>query len=87
MTCPRENRLTRLYIQLSEEGSKYDRSQITPELMLEKAQAILKPYKLDFKYCDWWSVYQVSFDILELCGHVSHFPFIGWPACCSKIQC
>lgn len=85
MTVPRENRLNRLYIQLSEEGRNYDRSQITHELMLKRAQEILKPYSLDFKYCDWWSAYQVSFNTLILCCHPSHIIFIDWTAHCSEV--
>lgn len=72
MTVPRENRLNRLYIQLSEEGSNYDRSQISPELMLKKAQDIFKPYELDFKHCDWWSAYQVSSNRMKFCGRPSY---------------
>lgn len=87
MTVPREGRLNRLYIQLSEEGSNYDRSQITPELMKQKAQAIFEPYTLDFKCCDWLSAYQVSINRLKLCGHSTHVLLIDWTAHCSEIQC
>ncbi|KAL9117600.1 MAG: hypothetical protein Q9187_005862, partial [Circinaria calcarea] len=60
LNVPREDRLNRLYIQLSDEGSSYDRTQITPRTMLEAAQRIMTPYKLDYKYCDWWSLYQIG---------------------------
>lgn len=60
LNVPREDRLNRLYVQLNEEGSSFDRTQITPKVMLEAARRIMAPYELDFKYCDWWSVYQVS---------------------------
>ncbi len=49
MVIPRENKLVRLYIQLTEVnsgGQQVDRSQITPEIILKAAQKILSPYKL-----------------------------------------
>ena len=62
MVIPRENKLVRLYIQLTEvnkAGGQVDRSKITPEMILKSAQKILSPYKLTYNYCDWWTAYQV----------------------------
>ena len=62
MTLPRENRLVRFYVQLAETGTRddnFDRSAVTPEAIIDRAQSIMKPYKLDFKICDWFSVYTV----------------------------
>lgn len=28
--------------------------------MLKTAQEIFSPYKIDFRYCDWWSIYQIG---------------------------
>ena len=59
MVIPRENKLVRLYIQLTttgasgEGGAKVDRSAITPEMILESAQRIIKPYKLTYRKLDW----------------------------------
>jgi phenol 2-monooxygenase len=65
MVIPRENKLVRLYIQLQatdsqKNGSKADRSWITPEIILQSAQRIVHPYKLDYAYCDWWTAYQIG---------------------------
>ncbi|KAJ5159399.1 uncharacterized protein N7482_006403 [Penicillium canariense] len=65
MVIPRENKLVRLYIQLhttehAQAGGKADRSWITPEIILQSAQRILHPYKLDYSYCDWWTAYQIG---------------------------
>lgn len=65
MVIPRENKLVRLYIQLqateyNKNGSKADRSGITPDVILQSAQRILHPYKLDYTYCDWWTAYQIG---------------------------
>ncbi|OQE04296.1 hypothetical protein PENVUL_c034G08210 [Penicillium vulpinum] len=65
MVIPRENKLVRLYIQLQttdcqKNGSKADRSWITPDIILKSAQRIVHPYKLDYAYCDWWTAYQIG---------------------------
>ncbi|CAG8234244.1 unnamed protein product [Penicillium nalgiovense] len=65
MVIPRENKLVRLYIQLQatdsqKNGSKADRSWISPEIILQSAQRIVHPYKLDYAYCDWWTAYQIG---------------------------
>lgn len=63
MVIPRERRLVRLYIQLAhvrpEKGERFDRSAASPELIFEAAQKILQPYKISYKYCEWWTIYQV----------------------------
>ena len=64
MVIPREHKLVRLYIQLTtanrEGGRKFDRSQITPEYILQSAQKIMAPYKITYRYCDWWTAYQIG---------------------------
>lgn len=62
MVIPRENKLVRLYIQLTTtdgangEGggaAKADRSKITPENILASAQRIMAPYKITYRVLDW----------------------------------
>ena len=64
MVIPRENKLVRLYIQLTEikpdASGRADRSQITPDTIIKAAQNIIAPYKLTYKYCDWWTAYQIG---------------------------
>lgn len=66
MVIPRENKLVRLYIQLtttqkiSEGGAKADRSKINPQVILESAQRIIAPYKLTYRKLDWWTAYQIG---------------------------
>ena len=64
MIIPRENKLTRLYIQLNEvapdASGRADRSKISPATILKAAQKIMSPYRLDYDYCDWWTAYQVK---------------------------
>jgi len=58
MIIPRENKLVRLYIQLTEVsagGVRVDRSKITPEMIFKAARKIISPYKLDYHYCDWYT--------------------------------
>lgn len=63
MVIPRENKLVRLYIQMTtteKGGEPVDRSNITPAMILECAQRTLAPYKLSYEYCDWWTAYQIG---------------------------
>jgi phenol 2-monooxygenase len=64
MVIPRENKLVRLYIQLTTtekgDGKKADRSKINPQTILESAQRIMQPYKITYRYCDWWTAYQIG---------------------------
>jgi phenol 2-monooxygenase (NADPH) len=66
MVIPRENKLVRLYIQLTttekidEGGSKADRSKINPDVILASAQRIIAPYKLTYSTLDWWTGYQIG---------------------------
>lgn len=66
MVIPRENKLVRLYIQLTtteklgEGGSRADRSKITPDVILKAAQKIMAPYTLSYRKLDWWTAYQIG---------------------------
>ncbi|CAD6588281.1 MAG: hypothetical protein ASARMPREDX12_003221 [Alectoria sarmentosa] len=63
MIIPRENKLVRFYIQLTEvnsAGKQVDRSKITPEIILKAARKIMSPYQLAYDYCDWWTAYQIG---------------------------
>ncbi|KAL9052382.1 MAG: hypothetical protein Q9206_004331 [Seirophora lacunosa] len=64
MIIPREEGLVRIYCQLTsvslDSGGRFDRSRITPDTILEAARNIIRPYKLECKYRDWWTVYQVG---------------------------
>ena len=71
MVIPRESKLIRLYIQLTElsaGGRQIDRSQITPEMILRSAQKIMKPFDLTYEYCDWWTIYQASIFVSRTCS-------------------
>lgn len=60
MVIPQERDLVRLYIQLPIEvkpGEYLDKSQITPEKILDTARAILHPYTLDTDYIEWYTGY------------------------------
>ena len=66
MVIPRENKLVRLYIQLTttgqtgEGGSRVDRSKITPDVILQSAQRIMAPYRITYRKLDWWTAYQIG---------------------------
>lgn len=64
MVIPRERNLVRLYIQLAHlaptRGERFDKSKGSPEAIFAAAKKIMAPYEIDYEYCEWWTVYQVS---------------------------
>ena len=88
MVIPRENRLVRMYIQLTEVSvgsGRVDRSQIKPDMILSAAKKILHPYTIDYHYCDWWTAYQIGQRVgkhfskrnrVFLAGGESLYPFL-----------
>ncbi|GLA50759.1 hypothetical protein AnigIFM63604_007074 [Aspergillus niger] len=69
MTAPRENRLVRFYIypkgdgRLSVEGK--DRSEVSLDEIVGAMAKVMKPYKLTYKHCDWWSIYKIGQRLVE----------------------
>ena len=62
---PRERKITRLYVQLDEinpdeRSGRIDRSNITPELIIDTARRIFAPYTLSYKHCEWYTAYQIG---------------------------
>ena len=66
LMIPREKNLNRFYVQLTptqghgETTERFDRSKYNPQLILEAAQQILRPYKLSYSRLDWWALYQIG---------------------------
>lgn len=66
LVIPRERNLVRLYVPVqvvdtaTNAGARFDRSFITPEMIKERVQAVMKPYTFDFEVCDWWTAYQIG---------------------------
>ncbi|ERF71784.1 hypothetical protein EPUS_01699 [Endocarpon pusillum Z07020] len=63
MVIPRENKLVRLYIQITtteKDGNPVERAKIGPQMILKSAQKIMHPYHLTYEYCDWWTAYQIG---------------------------
>jgi phenol 2-monooxygenase/3-hydroxybenzoate 4-monooxygenase len=63
LIIPREGGyLTRLYVEMDKlsEGERVAQRQITVEQLIDAAQRIFHPYKLDVKEVAWWSVYEIG---------------------------
>jgi phenol 2-monooxygenase len=61
LVVPRENGMTRLYVQLPESFS--DASTADPgtgKEIISAARRSLHPYMLDYSYSDWWTIYRVG---------------------------
>lgn len=85
MVIPRENGLVRLYAQLKDmvpdaEKKRADRSKITPELILQTARNILKPYTMDFVDVSWYTGYQIGQRVSDRFSHKDRI-FITGDAC------
>ncbi|KAJ5549070.1 hypothetical protein N7513_006304 [Penicillium frequentans] len=65
MTVPRENRIARFYIQLEGELREQvmQHASSSPTAMVEIAESLMKPYRLTYNRCDWWSIYSVRLHI------------------------
>lgn len=76
MVIPRENKLVRLYIQLTttekigEGGAKADRSKINPDVILQSAQRIMAPYKITYRKLDWVRPRDAHAKKISSCGIV-----------------
>ncbi|KAI4948267.1 hypothetical protein J4E91_006262 [Alternaria rosae] len=73
MIIPRERNMTRIYVPLDDafHNERLDRSSITLDHIFTKAKKFFEPYTLDFKVCEWWSVYEVGQRVAERNQHPS----------------
>ncbi|KAH9893347.1 FAD binding domain-containing protein [Cubamyces lactineus] len=71
---PRERDLVRVYVQqpddsefIDPETGRADKSRASPEKILEQANKIMRPYRIDIKdgVIDWWTVYAVGQRVAE----------------------
>ncbi|GAA5893603.1 hypothetical protein JCM8208_000839 [Rhodotorula glutinis] len=63
LVVPREKDLVRFYVQMGStdpNGARFDRSSVSPESIVETAQRIFAPFKLEIKHIDWWTLYEVG---------------------------
>ncbi|CAK5281204.1 unnamed protein product [Mycena citricolor] len=65
MVIPRESGLVRFYVQLQTtepDGTVHSiaRDQGTQDICIARAKKIFEPFKLEFGYVDWFSVYQIG---------------------------
>ncbi|KAK5663247.1 hypothetical protein OQA88_3674 [Cercophora sp. LCS_1] len=59
LVIPRERNMTRFYIELKS-GPKGDRSQLGQEFVMQRAKEIMHPYRVDWKYIEWFGRYQIG---------------------------
>lgn len=64
---PRENGLTRVYVQLSDQiDSREDRQKVTLEVILEQASRNFQPFSFKAKEIIWWTNYVGKIRIINL---------------------
>jgi phenol 2-monooxygenase len=83
LMVPREKGMVRVYTQLGTlaPGERIDRSQVTLERLLEKTKAVLKPYKIDFPYVDWYTCYEIGQRVCDTFSAHDDRVFIAGDAC------
>ncbi|ODA79607.1 hypothetical protein RJ55_05201 [Drechmeria coniospora] len=59
LIIPRERNMTRFYIELKS-CSGTDRRQLGQNFVMEQARKIMAPFKIDWKYMEWFGRYQVG---------------------------
>ncbi|KAJ5157501.1 uncharacterized protein N7482_008601 [Penicillium canariense] len=58
---PREQNMTRLYVQLSEtDGERVDKAKATPEYVMQRARDAMHPFHLEWKTIEWFGNYVVG---------------------------
>ncbi|KAI9830058.1 MAG: hypothetical protein M1819_005888 [Sarea resinae] len=65
LSVPREKGMTRLYVQLPDSDSQFDTmagsdTSTIAKQIIASARKIIAPYSLEYRYCDWWTVYRVG---------------------------
>ncbi|CAK4030305.1 phenol 2-monooxygenase [Lecanosticta acicola] len=72
LVVPREFGMVRLYVQLPDDYSKTakdrDDKAICAEI-LDAARKSLAPYTMDYKYCDWWTIYRIGQRVANHCSY------------------
>jgi 2-polyprenyl-6-methoxyphenol hydroxylase-like FAD-dependent oxidoreductase len=59
LVIPRERNMTRFYIELKS-GPKGDKSQLGQDFVMQRAKQIMAPFKLEWKYVEWFGRYQIG---------------------------
>ncbi|PWY92987.1 hypothetical protein BO94DRAFT_564190 [Aspergillus sclerotioniger CBS 115572] len=69
MTAPRENRLVRFYTYPKGDGKLNvewrDRSEVSLDDLVDSIRNAMRPYKLTYKHCNWWSIYKIGQRLVE----------------------
>ncbi len=86
LIIPREGGyMVPMYIELDvlAEGERASDRDVTPEMLIQKAQAIFAPYDLDVKDVVWWSAYEIGQRVCQRFDDGSEAPrvFIAGDAC------
>jgi phenol 2-monooxygenase len=86
LIIPREGGyMVRMYIELDAlaEGERAADRDVSPEMLIQKAQAIFSPYQLDVKDVAWWSAYEIGQRVCERFDDGQGTPriFIAGDAC------
>ena len=82
MTIPRENNLTRIYVQIASSTDQdwNPRKQVSPFEVQKSAKKILQPYHIEWDRVEWYSVYPIKQGLAEKYT-IDHRIFLGGDCC------
>lgn len=83
LMVPREDSMIRIYTQMGTlaDGERVDREAVTLEKLCAKTQAVLKPYKIEFPYVDWYTCYEIGQRVCDTFTAYDDHVFIAGDAC------
>lgn len=83
LMVPREDGMVRVYTQMGDlaPGERIDREAVTIEKLQEKTKEVLKPYRIDFPYIDWYTCYEIGQRVCDTFSKFNDHVLIAGDAC------
>lgn len=83
LMVPREDGMVRVYTQMGTlaPGERVDRDAVTIEKLQEKTQQVLKPFRIDFPYVDWYTCYEIGQRVCDTFSKYDDHILIAGDAC------
>lgn len=83
LMVPREDSMVRIYTQMGTlaPGERVDRAAVTLERLCAKTQDVVRPYKIDFPYVDWYTCYEIGQRVCDTFAMHGDHVLIAGDAC------
>lgn len=83
LMVPREQGMVRVYTQMGslQPGERINRAEVTLDKMLQKTKDVVKPYRIEFPYVDWYTCYEIGQRVCDTFSKYRDHVFIAGDAC------